>query len=931
MDVLPAPMAAPLGALLLLLAAQAAAQVPPIERLASSWVPVKVCRPFASSAPLRPCDAGRALDARTCGDYGCCALPKGGPAGAPACYAPNGGSRGSANQTAFGADPWLNDGQAVASLSQPGAILSVDWSADLLGVTCFAAPPFVGSCGSPGGGLLLRHGGSSFAALSVDGAPSATLATGMATQWMPHQIGRNATLWRSAAAGGGALRSSSELRTVFGKQTVLLRLEIDPVPADGGAATPLSLTLDLTAQIYLQDYGHTKPKPGKASSWGWDVVRPQNSEGFAASIGAGGTLSLTSHTASGAHSAAAFSTGCTSAPQLSLDTTGYVTASWTGLDPTQPFVAEIVLAVGSDAATVASTATAVAGDFTSAWQGARDDWQGWWASLFDPTVATSLPFEGHLPTLTTDDDAIKRVYYMNVVSLLGNARHVDVVGSQVVSNGGSHTSWNNRTVFATGGPVCAVAEMIIWDTTLNSVLLTLLQPTLYKSYIERWLSMDVHDHLAIDIVSNTGQGKWYAFNDMMMYRGMETMARLLDTKEFVTSILGTNPGETKPTWQWMEETATYWMNLTRTYTRNPYHSLNVSGCLRGLLVFLDGCNTPACTGVAAEQELEKKKQLGSGGRDDGACSLAGVWFGCHAWNPTAGSCKLPGNDSGNDDEAMTITVMPLPGGSSVHVDFPEGAIHKWWSTGIGNLTASNNEVVIDLFMADGKPYPTPSYLRGKATACGGLVWSNTNTSWCKNGSASWCTSHAPPAIIVDGLADYGTETHLLECVPTYTHKVAALNAANAHMMRVSALIADGLGHDPAHAAALRAMAMNISRLVRTKLYVPQNGTHDGGFFAAEHPSGQLIGVRHVIDFISVATSIAEDLPAEMRSDMMGFVSRELLTKNWMRALSLKDISLLHPSANSDRKDHGPLGAYDGWPGAQAFSISQRRDLPLEHL
>ena len=48
--------------------------------------------------------------------------------------------------------------------------------------------------------------------------------------------------------------------------------------------------------------------------------------------------------------------------------------------------------------------------------------------------------------------------------------------------------------------------------------------------------------------------------------------------------------------------------------------------------------------------------------------------------------------------------------------------------------------------------------------------------------------------------------------------------------------------------------------------------------------------------------------------MVGFVRRELLTTNWMRALSLQDSSLLHPSANSDRKDHGPLGAYDGWPG-----------------
>ena len=61
-----------------------------------------------------------------------------------------------------------------------------------------------------------------------------------------------------------------------------------------------------------------------------------------------------------------------------------------------------------------------------------------------------------------------------------------------------------------------VAEMIIWDTTLNSVLLTLLQPTLYKSYLRSWLMSDIHQHLALDMVGNVGEQKWYAFDDMMV-------------------------------------------------------------------------------------------------------------------------------------------------------------------------------------------------------------------------------------------------------------------------------------------------------------------------------------------------------------------------------------------------------------------------------
>ena len=462
------------AALLLLAAATpATAQVPPVEALASQWVPVRMCRPHAT--PLLPCDAGGDLDARTCGDFGCCAMPKGGgPSGAPACYMPNGGSRGSANQTAFGADPWLNDGQAVPSLAQPGAMLSIDWGADLLGVECFASPPFVGSCKSPGGGLLLPHGGSSFATLSVDGTPSAELATGLESQWMPHQILRNATLWRP---DGGTLRARSAVRTVFDRQTILLRLELEPSDA-AEAAAPLSVDIDLSALVMLS----IPPKTDHGTLWGWDVKRPQSTAGFAASLSADGTMSLTSHSASGAHSAAAFGAGTSSKPALRLSGPGHVTASWAALDPTKPFVAEIILAIGtprdhcwhlgciipsvpammvrtgSNATVVESTASALAAGFDRAWGAARDDWQGWWASVFDPSVPTALPFEGQLPTLTTEDEALKRTYYINVVSLLGNARHVKGIPSQA---GGP---WDDQVVFATGGPVCAVSCTIIAGT-----------------------------------------------------------------------------------------------------------------------------------------------------------------------------------------------------------------------------------------------------------------------------------------------------------------------------------------------------------------------------------------------------------------------------------------------------------------------------------
>jgi hypothetical protein len=54
----------------------------------------------------------------------------------------------------------------------------------------------------------------------------------------------------------------------------------------------------------------------------------------------------------------------------------------------------------------------------------------------------------------------------------------------------------------------AFAAMYIWDTTLNSLLLTLLEPSYFQTMIEAWLGMGIHQHYAVDYVSNNGIGPW---------------------------------------------------------------------------------------------------------------------------------------------------------------------------------------------------------------------------------------------------------------------------------------------------------------------------------------------------------------------------------------------------------------------------------------
>jgi len=153
-----------------------------------------------------------------------------------------------------------------------------------------------------------------------------------------------------------------------------------------------------------------------------------------------------------------------------------------------------------------------------------------------------------------------------------------------------------------------------------------------------------------------------------------------------------------------------------------------------------------------------------------------------------------------------------------------------------------------------------------------------------------------------GLADYGGLNNLLECVNTYLHEVASLNAANVFSMRTVAEILEmrGRGKD---AQRLRDDAHALVSEVQ-KLYV-----RGKGFWNARFPDGSMREVRHVYDFLTTLNTIAEDLSTQQTQEMTAFFKRELQTPTWMRALSAHDDDAVF----SNRPDHQWNGAYTAWP------------------
>jgi hypothetical protein len=152
------------------------------------------------------------------------------------------------------------------------------------------------------------------------------------------------------------------------------------------------------------------------------------------------------------------------------------------------------------------------------------------------------------------------------------------------------------------------------------------------------------------------------------------------------------------------------------------------------------------------------------------------------------------------------------------------------------------------------------------------------------------------------IADYGAARHLLECVPTYEHGVASLNAANSWMCsqlpgvlggRLSAEERDALGREAESIAS-----EVLGRLLR-----------EDGTFACLQPDGRMQPVAHCYDFAVVSSALDERLPSATRNRMIDFFLNRLMTPSWMHALAEDD-----PAAPLNfRTDHSATGAYTSWP------------------
>jgi hypothetical protein len=162
-----------------------------------------------------------------------------------------------------------------------------------------------------------------------------------------------------------------------------------------------------------------------------------------------------------------------------------------------------------------------------------------------------------------------------------------------------------------------------------------------------------------------------------------------------------------------------------------------------------------------------------------------------------------------------------------------------------------------------------------------------------------------------GLADYGPKEELLECVSTYAHIVAGLNAGAVWMLRRLAEMYQKTG-DSKSAEAVTAEADELVSAIVDRLYVKGRG-----FFKAMSPDGRTCEVRHCWDTGMVLFCIGDELPREMVREMVMFFRDELMTPGWIRALSPLDRDA---ATSGIRADHQFNGAFGAWPAQVAIGL-----------
>ncbi len=410
-----------------------------------------------------------------------------------------------------GTAPAATDGAFAATKVPPGAVPELDELAgEWLPVGTLLNLPSVNNFSGAlhAGSNLLSFTELTFPPLSLGGDCARLTLGGVAVQahhsrWYPYQVLRRAEQ--------GSLVLQSALRMGFEQRLVLAELA---VTNPGSAPAQASLSAELGG--YLRSY------PGP---WQWQVPRQYGDfSGWAGQLADGGQVLAVADCSSPAVTAFAFPD-----PPGQLTVSGNSgSAVWDlTIPPGQTATLRLVMAAAVTAGDAVSAAVAARDSFASVWAQAKTGWQQRFTDAFTPG---NRHFSGSLPVLATPDQALRRLYYASVLSVLQLERTC-------------FPQYFPR-VYTTAGPQWGVTLSYFWDTSLFAPILVMLDPVMAREQARRWLALGIYDGYAVDALSGKLSGPWYSANDLSVFTTLHDYVTItgdmgfLDEQAGATSVIG---------------------------------------------------------------------------------------------------------------------------------------------------------------------------------------------------------------------------------------------------------------------------------------------------------------------------------------------------------------------------------------------------------
>ncbi|MGD9631316.1 MAG: hypothetical protein AB7V18_18920 [Pyrinomonadaceae bacterium] len=171
------------------------------------------------------------------------------------------------------------------------------------------------------------------------------------------------------------------------------------------------------------------------------------------------------------------------------------------LEPAESASIVFVNSLGESAAAVQRQYDALVNDFDTAARATTEEWNRQLKAAFTPNNDV---FSGHVPTLVTSDDSVKRIYHSAVMSALYFRRT------------SPHSVYG--TTYVTLMPRYWETTTFLWDISLSAMLLSMLDPEILKRMMETWMKLDVYKHFGTEFLTGAGVGPWYSVNDYAMSR-----------------------------------------------------------------------------------------------------------------------------------------------------------------------------------------------------------------------------------------------------------------------------------------------------------------------------------------------------------------------------------------------------------------------------